>query len=145
MIIDKINHSNYIEKQNFFYITNFVEEHLYDKLYENLNDLEHFVWKQITNRIHYPFVLHKDIGQFEKDDEVICLLFFKDRNQKVLRKDLSLDDTDIVYNQNCMLIYDNTNKRQFRIKEKKGFNRPVLQFKISYSEYNNFLKRVKRF
>jgi len=145
MIIDKIKHSNYIEKQNFFYITNFVEEHLYDKLYENLNDLEHFVWKQITDRIHYPFVLHKDIGQFEKDDEVICLLFFKDRNQKVLRKDLSLDDTDIVYNQNCMLIYDNTNKRQFRIKEKKGFNRPVLQFKISYSEYNNFLKRVKRF
>ena len=145
MIIDKIKHSNYMEKQNFFYITNFVQEHLYDKLYENLNDLEHFVWKQITDRIHYPFVLHKDIGQFEKDDEVICLLFFKDRNQKVLRKDLSLDDTDIVYNQNCMLIYDNTNKRQFRIKEKKGFNRPVLQFKISYSEYNNFLKRVKRF
>lgn len=145
MIIDKIKHSNYIEKQNFFYITNFVEEHLYDKLYENLNDLEHFLWKQITDRIHYPFVLHKDIGQFEKDDEVICLLFFKDRNQKVLRKDLSLDNTDIVYNQNCMLIYDNTNKRQFRIKEKEGFNRPVLQFKISYSEYNNFLKRVKRF
>ena len=142
MIIDKITHSNYMEKQNFFYITNFVEEHLYDKLYENLNDLEHFLWKQITDRIHYPFVLHKDIGQFEKEDEVICLLFFKDRNQKVLRKDLSLDDTNIVYNQNCMLIYDNTNKRQFRIKEKKGFNRSVLQFKISHSEYLKFLKRV---
>ena len=142
MIIDKINHSNYIKEQNFFYITNFIEQQVFDKLYENQNNLQHFVWKQITERIHYPFKLYKDIQHFDQDHEVICLLFFKDRNQKVLRKDLSLNDTNIVYNQNCMLIYDNTNKRQFRIKVKKGFNRPVLQFEISHSEYLKFLKRV---
>ena len=50
----------------------------YDSLYRNQNDLSHQVWQDFDIKYKKGFEFFKDLREFNKDKEVICLWFFKD-------------------------------------------------------------------
>ena len=113
----------------------------YDILYENQNNLSHQVWQDFDIKYKKGFEFFKDLREFNKNKEVICLCFFKDRDDKKTGNDIDLEGKIIKYKPNTFLI---TRSKNIKIIERKSVlpNRPVLQLDLSIKEYNKIIKMV---
>ena len=113
----------------------------YDNLYRNQNDLSHQVWQDFDIRYKIGFEFFKDLREFNKDKEVICLWFFKDRDDRKTGNDIDLEGKIIKYKPNTFLI---TRSKNIKIIERKSVlpNRPVLQLDLNIEEYNKIIKMV---
>jgi hypothetical protein len=113
----------------------------YDILYENQNNLSHQVWQDFDTKYKIGFEFFKDLREFNKDKEVICLCFFKDRDDKKTGNDVDLEGKIIKYKPNTFLI---TRSKNIKIIERKSVlpNRPVLQLDLNIEEYNKIIKMV---
>ena len=76
----------------------------YDDLYENQNNLSHRVWKNLSKKYSIEFNFLKDIRDFDKDKDVICLWFFKDRGDRTAGKYIKIAGHSITYYTNTFLI-----------------------------------------
>ena len=114
----------------------------YDSLYRNQNDLSHQVWQDFDTKYKKGFEFFKDLREFNKDKEVICLCFFKDRDDKKTGNDVDLEGKIIKYKPNTFLI---TRSKNIKIIERKSVlpNRPVLQLDLSIKEYNKIIKMIR--
>ena len=114
----------------------------YDSLYENQNDLSHQVWQDFDIKYKKGFEFFKDLREFNKDKEVICLWFFKDRDDRKTGNDIDLEGKIIKYKPNTFLI---TRSKNIKIIERKSVlpNRPVLQLDLSIKEYNKIIKMIR--
>jgi hypothetical protein len=115
----------------------------YDNLYRNQNDLSHQIWQDFDIRYKIGFEFFKDLREFNKDKEVICLWFFKDRDDRKTGNDIDLEGKIIKYKPNTFLI---TRSKNIKIIERKVPlpYRPVLQLDLSIKEYNKIIKMVKQ-
>jgi hypothetical protein len=113
----------------------------YDSLYRNQNDLSHQIWQDFDIRYKIGFEFFKDLREFNKDKEVICLWFFKDRDDRKTGNDIDLEGKIIKYKPNTFLI---TRSKNIKIIERKVPlpNRPVLQLDLSIKEYNKIIKMI---
>ena len=113
----------------------------YDSLYRNQNDLSHQVWQDFDIKYKKGFEFFKDLRKFNKNKEVICLCFFKDRDDKKTGNDIDLEGKIIKYKPNTFLI---TRSKNIKIIERKVPlpTRPVLQLDLSIKEYNKIIKMV---
>ena len=113
----------------------------YDSLYRNQNDLSHQVWQDFDIKYKKGFEFFKDLREFNKDKEVICLWFFKDRDDRKTGNDIDLEGKIIKYKPNTFLI---TRSKNIKIIERKVPlpNRPVLQLDLSIKEYNKIIKMI---
>jgi hypothetical protein len=113
----------------------------YDSLYRNQNDLSHQIWQDFDIRYKIGFEFFKDLREFNKDKEVICLWFFKDRDDRKTGNDIDLEGKIIKYKPNTFLI---TRSKNIKIIERKVPlpNRPVLQLDLSIKEYNKIIKML---
>ena len=113
----------------------------YDNLYENQNNLSHQVWQDFDTKHKIGFEFFKDLREFNKNKEVICLWFFKDRDDRKTGNDIDLEGKIIKYRPNTFLI---TKSKNIKIIERKSIlpNRPVLQLDLSIKEYNKIRKMV---
>ena len=113
----------------------------YDSLYRNQNDLSHQVWQDFDAKYKIGFEFFKDLREFNKDKEVICLWFFKDRDDRKTGNDIDLEGKIIKYKPNTFLI---TRSKNIKIIERKVPlpNRPVLQLDLSIKEYNKIIKMI---
>ena len=113
----------------------------YDSLYRNQNNLSHQVWQDFDAKYKIGFEFFKDLREFNKDKEVICLCFFKDRDDKKTGNDVDLEGKIIKYKPNTFLI---TRSKNIKIIERKSVlpNRPVLQLDLNVEEYNKIIKMV---
>ena len=113
----------------------------YDSLYRNQNDLSHQVWQDFDAKYKIGFEFFKDLREFNKDKEVICLWFFKDRDDRKTGNDIDLEGKIIKYKPNTFLI---TRSKNIKIIERKSVlpNRPVLQLDLSIKEYNKIIKML---
>ena len=113
----------------------------YDSLYRNQNDLSHQVWQDFDTKYKIGFEFFKDLREFNKDKEVICLWFFKDRDDRKTGNDIDLEGKIIKYKPNTFLI---TRSKNIKIIERKVPlpNRPVLQLDLSIKEYNKIIKMI---
>ena len=113
----------------------------YDSLYRNQNNLSHQVWQDFDTKYKIGFEFFKDLREFNKDKEVICLCFFKDRDDKKTGNDVDLEGKIIKYKPNTFLI---TRSKNIKIIERKSVlpNRPVLQLDLNIEEYNKIIKMV---
>ena len=113
----------------------------YDSLYRNQNNLSHQVWQDFDAKYKIGFEFFKDLREFNKDKEVICLCFFKDRDDKKTGNDVDLEGKIIKYKPNTFLI---TRSKNIKIIERKSVlpNRPVLQLDLNIEEYNKIIKMV---
>ena len=112
----------------------------YDKLYENTNDLKHTVWQEFDRKYKIGYQLYDDIREINKKKEIICLWFFKDRNDRSGGEDIILAGKKLKYYPNTFLI---TDSKDIEILEKKNefFRRPFIQLDLSRNAYDNFFKR----
>ena len=113
----------------------------YDSLYRNQNNLSHQVWQDFDAKYKIGFEFFKDLREFNKNKEVICLCFFKDRDDKKTGNDVDLEGKIIKYKPNTFLI---TRSKNIKIIERKSVlpNRPVLQLDLNIEEYNKIIKMV---
>ena len=113
----------------------------YDSLYRNQNDLSHQVWQDFDAKYKIGFEFFKDLREFNKDKEVICLWFFKDRDDRKTGNDIDLEGKIIKYKPNTFLI---TRSKNIKIIERKVPlpYRPVLQLDLSIKEYNKIIKMI---
>lgn len=113
----------------------------YDSLYRNQNDLSHQIWQDFDIRYKIGFEFFKDLREFNKDKEVICLWFFKDRDDRKTGNDIDLEGKIIKYKPNTFLI---TRSKNIKIIERKVPlpYRPVLQLDLSIKEYNKIIKMI---
>ena len=113
----------------------------YDSLYRNQNDLSHQVWQDFDAKYKIGFEFFKDLREFNKDKEVICLWFFKDRDDRKTGNDIDLEGKIIKYKPNTFLI---TRSKNIKIIKRKSVlpNRPVLQLDLNIEEYNKIIKMV---
>ena len=117
-----------------------VEE--YDSLYENQNNLSHQVWQDFDTKYKIGFEFFKDLREFNKNKEVICLWFFKERSDNKKYNDIELKGKNIMYSPNTFFI---TNSKNIKINDagKQWPYRPVLQLDLSIKEYNKIIKMIR--
>ena len=113
----------------------------YDILYENQNNLSHQVWQDFDTKYKIGFEFFKDLREFNKDKEVICLWFFKERSDDSKNNDIELDGKNITYSPNTFFI---TKSKNIKINDagKQWPYRPVLQLDLSIKEYNKIIKII---
>ena len=111
----------------------------YDILYENQNNLSHQVWQDFDTKYKIGFEFFKDLHEFNKNKEVICLWFFKERSDRKIGNDIDLEGKIIKYKPNTFLI---TRSKNIKIIKRKSVlpNRPVLQLDLSIKEYNKIIR-----
>ena len=124
------------------YATAIVDIKEYDSLYENQNNLSHQVWQDFDIKYKIGFEFFKDLREFNKDKEVICLWFFKERSDNSKNNDIDLEGKNIMYTPNTFFI---TKSKNIKINEvgKQWPYRPVLQLDLSIKEYNKIIKMIR--
>ena len=113
----------------------------YDKLYENQNNLMHEVWKDFYEKYRVGFELLDDIRDINKDKDIICLWFFKERNDRSAGTDIKIAGHTITYYPNTFLI---TESKDIKILEKNEYiRRPVVQLDLSRKTYKSIVERFQ--
>lgn len=114
----------------------------YDKLYENTNDLNHTSWQEFDKKYKTGFQFYNDIRQIDLKRNVVCVWFFKERNDTSGGKDLEIAGKEIKYLPNTFLI---TKSKDIKILEKKDeyFRRPFLQLDMNENTYDKIIERFK--
>ena len=127
------------EPVEYIYATGIFNLKEYDKLYENQNNLSHQIWQDFDTKYKIGFEFFKDLREFNKNKEVICLWFFKERSDRGASNDIDLKGKIIKYQPNTFLI---TRSKNIKIIKRKSVlpNRPVLQLDLSINKYNKIIK-----
>jgi len=112
----------------------------YDKLYENQNNLNHHVWQEFDQKYKTGFEFINDIGEINTNKSVICVWFFKDRNDRSSGEDIVLNGKKIKYQPNTFLITQSTDIKILDKKD-KYIRRPLLQLDLKIEVWNQILER----
>jgi hypothetical protein len=139
---EKLRKSHYHkEPVEYIYATGIFNLKEYDKLYENQNNLSHQIWQDFDTKYKIGFEFFKDLREFNKNKEVICLWFFKERSDNNKNNAIELEGKNIMYTPNTFFI---TKSKNIKIndREKQWPYRPVLQLDLSIKEYNKIRKMV---
>jgi len=115
----------------------------YDRLYENQNNLEHQVWKEFDEKYCVGYQLLEDIREINRDKEVMCLWFFKERNDRSAGVDIKMAGHMVKYHPNSFLV---TESKDIKILERKNgyIRRPVLQIDLSLGAWKKILERFNK-
>jgi hypothetical protein len=115
----------------------------YDKLYENQNNLNHAVWNEFDKKYKTGYQLCEDIRHIDMNREVICVWFFKERNDRSAGEDILLKDKKIKYQPNTFLI---TKSKDIKIinKQDEYIRRPFIQLDLSNTVWESILKRFDK-
>ena len=132
------------EPVEYIYAQSIFDLNEYDKLYENQNNLMHEVWKDFDEKYRVGFELINDIRDINKDKDIICLWFFKDRGDRSSGTDIKIAGHSITYYPNTFLI---TDSKDIKILEKehkyKYIRRPVVQLDLSRKTYKGIVERFQ--
>jgi len=112
----------------------------YDKLYENQNNLNHHVWQEFDQKYKTGFELIDDIRDINLKKEIICVWFFKERNDRSGGEDIILAGKKLKYLPNTFLV---TDSKDIKILEKKDeyIRRPLLQLDLKVEVWDQILER----
>ena len=114
----------------------------YDKLYENQNNLNHHVWQEFDQKYKTGFEFMNDIREINTNKVVICVWFFKDRNDRSGGEDIVLNGKKIKYQPNTFLITQSTDIKILDKKD-KYIRRPLLQLDLKVEVWNQILERFQ--
>ena len=114
----------------------------YDKLYENQNNLNHHVWQEFDQKYKTGFELIDDIRDINLKKEIICVWFFKERNDRSGGEDIILAGKKLKYLPNTFLV---TDSKDIKILEKKDeyIRRPLLQLDLKIEVWGQILERFQ--
>ena len=131
------------EPVDYIYARSIFDLKEFDKLYENQNNLVHEVWKNFYDTYGIGFEFLEDIRDINKDKDIMCLWFFKERNDRSAGTDIQISGKNITYYPNTFFI---TESKDIKILEKKNeyIRRPVLQLDLPTSVWNTILERFNK-
>ena len=133
----------FVEPVTHVFATNIFDTKEYDKLYENQNNLDHHTWREFDKQYKTGFEFIDDLRHINFQKEVICLWFFKERNDRHNRDDLRLAGKNILYFPNTFLI---TKSKDIEVleKNKNYIRRPVVQLDMSNRKFESICQRIKK-
>ena len=118
----------------------------YDKLYENQNNPNHKVWKDFQTTYNFKKIrFFNDLNNVELDETILCLWFFKDRNDRNKGKDIKIKDKTIRYLPNTFFILYNSCQNNIKIlkRDTMVLTRPCLQLYFDYETYDKIIKIIR--
>ena len=119
----------------------------YDKLYENQNNPNHKVWKDFQTTYNFKKIrFFNDLNDVKLDETILCLWFFKDRNDRNKGKDIKIKDKTIRYLPNTFFILYNSCQNNIKILKRDTMvpTRPCLQLYFDYETYDNICQHIKK-
>ena len=119
----------------------------YDKLYENQNNPNHKVWKDFQTTYNFKKIrFFNDLNDVKLDETILCLWFFKDRNDRNKGKDIKIKDKTILYLPNTFFILYNSCQNNIKILKRDTMvpTRPCLQLYFDYETYDNICQHIKK-
>ena len=122
--------------------TNIIELNEYDRLYENQNNLNHPLWQEFCEKYKTKAILHDNFKSINFDKEVICLWFYKDRNDRTAAY-VNINGKQIKFNPNVFLLTRSKSIKMFH-SERKYIRSPVVQLVMNIEDYNNIMKRFQK-
>ena len=129
------------------YASNIFDIKEYDKLYENQNNPNHKVWKDFQTTYNFKKIrFFNDLNNVELDETILCLWFFKDRNDRNKGKDIKIKDKTIRYLPNTFFILYNSCQNNIKILKRDTMvpTRPCLQLYFDYETYDNICQHIKK-
>ena len=129
------------------YASNIFDIKEYDKLYENQNNPNHKVWKDFQTTYNFKKIrFFNDLNNVELDETILCLWFFKDRNDRNKGKDIKIKDKTILYLPNTFFILYNSCQNNIKILKRDTMvpTRPCLQLYFDYETYDNICQHIKK-
>ena len=118
----------------------------YDKLYENQNNPNHKVWKDFQTTYNFKKIrFFNDLNDVKLDETILCLWFFKDRNDRNKGKDIKIKDKTILYLPNTFFILYNSCQNNIKIlkRDTMVLTRPCLQLYFDYETYDKIIKIIR--
>ena len=128
------------------YASNIFDIKEYDKLYENQNNPNHKVWKDFQTTYNFKKIrFFNDLNNVELDETILCLWFFKDRNDRNKGKDIKIKDKTIRYLPNTFFILYNSCQNNIKIlkRDTMVLTRPCLQLYFDYETYDKIIKIIR--
>ena len=122
--------------------TNIIELNEYDRLYENQNNLNHQVWQDFCEKYNTKAVLHENFSKINFNKEIICLWFYKDRNDRTAAH-VHINGKQIRYNPNVFLLTKSKSIKMFYT-ERKYIRSPLIQLDMTVETNNNIVKRFQK-
>ncbi len=136
------SHHYHKEPTEYIYAPQIFDLKDYDRLYENQSDLEHQLWKDFDKDYRIGFELKEDFIDLDFNKQVMCLWFFKERNDKTISS-VSLAGKSLKYLPNTFLI--TTSKDiTFVPKSKRYIRNPLLQLDMSLQTYKDIVQKVQK-
>ena len=129
------------------YASNIFDIKEYDKLYENQNNPNHKVWKDFQTTYNFKKIrFFNDLNDVKLDETILCLWFFKDRNDRNKGKDIKIMDKTIRYLPNTFFILYNSCQNNIKILKRDTMvpTRPCLQLYFDYETYDNICQHIKK-
>jgi len=129
------------------YASNIFDIKEYDKLYENQNNPNHKVWKDFQTTYNFKKIrFFNDLNDVKLDETILCLWFFKDRNDRNKGKDIKIKDKTIRYLPNTFFILYNSCQNNIKILKRDTMvpTRPCLQLYFDYETYDNICQHIKK-
>ena len=141
---EKLKPNHYFkEPVEYIYSSTIFDIKEYDRLYENQNNLSHQVWKDFDSKYSTGFQFHEDLTEINRNKEVMCLWFYKDRNDRSAGEVIELAGKKITYFPNAFLITESKDIKIIR--EKRNFiRRPCLQIDLDRETYNQIIGKIKQ-
>ena len=115
----------------------------YDKLYENQNNLKNDIWQEFDSKYKLPFQFYDDIRDINKNKEIICLWFFRDRNDRSAGNDILLAGKTVRYYYNTFLITECKDIKILENTKRQYIHRPFMQIDINKKKYNELIENLK--
>ena len=140
---DKLKPQNYhTEPVEHILATNIINLNDYDKLYENQNNTQHHTWKEFCDQHKTKARLHENFDTIDYDPDVICLWFFKERNDGTAAY-VHLAGKQIKYNPNVFLLTKSKSIKFFNT-TRKYIRHPLFQLHMEVNTYNNIVKKFQK-
>ena len=143
MIWDTLKPQHYhTEPVEHLLATNLVQLNDYDKLYENQKNTQHNVWKEFCDKNKTNAVLHENFDKLDFNRDVICLWFFKERNDGTSAY-VHVGGKQVKYYPNVLLLTKSKSIKFFH-STRKYIRSPVFQMHMDLDYYNKILKKIQK-
>ena len=136
---EKLKPNHFYKDPIYIYSSTLFDTKEYDVLYENQNNLSHHSWQDFDKKYRTGFEFKNSIDDVDTQKEVICLWFFKERNDNTISH-VAVDDKKVEYAPNTFLVTQSKNIKL--ITGKRNYIRhPLVQLDLSLQRFNLLFER----
>lgn len=114
----------------------------YDKLYENQNNLNHQTWQDFDSKYKTGFELKEDFSDLDFNKEIMCLWFFKERNDNTTSF-VHVNGKELTYAPNTFLVTKSKDIKLVQTK-RKYIRHPFIQLDLSLQQYDNIVTKFQK-